>query len=171
MSYLKKPIANIRALYDFILYGVATFTNKTFTNPVITTPTITTPSFNNTTLKGSRFAVTLSPIAYASRAIAFFIAPAGCKVVSARETHGTACDTTDTMTIEKCNTGEDAGAGDVVLATAFTLNSTVNVPVTSAAVADGKEILVAGDCLMLKAASGDWTTYAEGCVTVTMEWT
>ena len=166
MSYKLKPIANVRALYDFLLHGIATLTNKTLTDPVINTPT-----FNSLPLKGSRFQVTVSPLVYASRGIAFFIAPAGCVVVSAREVHGTACDTTDTMSIEKCNTGEDAGAGDVLLATAFILNSTVNTPVSSAAVTDGKQILVAGDCLMLKAVSGDWTTYAEGCVTVTMEWT
>lgn len=119
---------------------------------------------------GSRFHVTFPNIAAADVAKAFFVAPAACKVISAYETHGTVCDAADTMTIEKCNTGEDAGAGDVVLAAAWTLNSTANTPVSKAAVSDGKEILVAGDTLMLKFASGDGTDYAEGCVTVLMEW-
>ena len=119
---------------------------------------------------GSRFAVSLSPIVAASVGQAFFIAPAACKIISAYEVHGTACDTTDTLTIEKCNSGDDAGGGDVALATAWTLNSTVNVPVSVAAVTDGKQVLVAGDSLMLKFASGDGTTYAQGAVTVLMQW-
>lgn len=121
-------------------------------------------------LKGTRFQVTFPNIAAADVAKAFFVAPAACKIKSAYETHGTVCDAGDTMTIEKCNTGKDAGAGDVVLAAAWALNSTANTPVSKAAVTDGKESLVAGDSLMLKFATGDGTNYAEGCVTCTMEW-
>ena len=171
MSYKNKPTSHLRALYEYLLTGVATLTNKTLTSPTLTTPTITTPTFNNTTLKGSRFVVTYPNIAAAGVAKGFFVAPAGCKLISAYETHGTVCDAGDTMTIEKCNTGEDAGAGDVMLSAAWTMNSTANTPVTKSAVTDGKEILVAGDTMMLKFVTGDGTNYAEGCVGCLMEWT
>ena len=119
---------------------------------------------------GEKFHVTYPNIAAADVAKAFFVAPAACKIISAYEVHGTACDTTDTLTIEKCTTGEDAGAGDVVLAAAWTMNSTVNTPVEKAAVTTAAGTLAASDALLLKFASGDGTTYAEGCITVTMEW-
>jgi hypothetical protein len=129
--------------------------------------TLTTGQF----VKGEKFVVTFPNIAAASVGFPFFIAPAACKVLSAMETHVTVCDAADTMTISKCNTGEAPGAGDVVLAAAFTLNSTANTPVTKAAVTDGKEAMVAGDMLNLKFASGDGTSYAGGCVVVTLQWT
>jgi hypothetical protein len=121
-------------------------------------------------IPGQKFQVTFPNIAAADVATAFFVAPAACKVLSAYEVHGTVCDAADTMTIEKCAAGEDAGAGDVVLAAAWAMNSTANTAVSKAAVTDGKEVMAAGDALLLKFASGDGTNYAEGCVTVTMQW-
>lgn len=44
MSYKLKPTSHLRALYEFLLTGVATLTNKTLTNPTITSPTITSPN-------------------------------------------------------------------------------------------------------------------------------
>jgi hypothetical protein len=131
-----------------------------------TTATLTTPQF----VKGEKFLAIFPNIAAASVGKPFFIAPAACKVLSAYETHVTVCDAADTMTISKCNTGEAPGAGDVVLAEAWTLNSTANTPVTKAAVTDGKEAMVAGDMLNLKFASGDGTSYDGGCVVVTLVW-
>lgn len=130
------------------------------------TATLTTQQF----IEGQKFLVVFPNIAAADVAKPFFIAPAGCKVLSAVETHVTVCDAADTATIEKLGTGEAPGNGDVVLAAAFTLNSTANTPVTKAAVTDGKEVMVAGDTLALKFASGDGTSYAGGCLVVTLVW-
>jgi hypothetical protein len=121
-------------------------------------------------IAGQRFQVTFPNIAAADVAKAFFVAPAPCKLISAYEIHGTVCDAADTMQIEKCTSGEDAGAGDELLVSAFVLNSTANTPVTKAAVTTAAATLDAGDALLLKFKSGDGTNYAEGCVTCTMEW-
>jgi hypothetical protein len=121
-------------------------------------------------IAGEKFQVTFPNIAAADVAKAFFVAPAACKIISAYEIHGTVCDAADTLTIEKCTSGEDAGAGDVILAAAWTLNSTANTPVSKAGVTTAVGTLAAGDALLLKFASGDGTNYAEGCVTVTMQW-
>jgi hypothetical protein len=121
-------------------------------------------------MSGQRFQVTFPNIAAADVAKAFFVAPAACKLISAYEIHGTVCDAADTLQIEKCTSGEDAGAGDELLAAVFTLNSTANTPVTKAAVTTAAATLAAGDALLLKFKTGDGTNYAEGCVTCTMEW-
>ncbi len=119
---------------------------------------------------GQKFPVVFPNIAAADVAKAFFIAPAACKIISAYEVHGTVCDAADTMTIEKCTAGEDAGAGDVILAAAWALNSTANTPVSKTGVTTAAGTLAAGDALLLKFASGDGTDYAEGCVAVIMQW-
>ena len=121
-------------------------------------------------VKGERFQVTFPNIAAADVAKAFFVAPAACTLLSAYEIHGTVCDAADTLQIEKCTSGEDAGAGDELLAAAFTLNSTANTPVSKAAVTTAAATLAAGDALLLKFKSGDGTNYAEGCITCTLEW-
>lgn len=125
---------------------------------------------NGQHVKGERFTVNLYNFAAAQVGQPFFIAPAACKVISAYERHITVCDAADTLTIEKLTTGEAPGAGDVVLASAFTLNSTANTPVTKAAVTTGVEALAAGDALCTKFASGDGTNYAGANITVTLEW-
>jgi len=119
---------------------------------------------------GERFTVNLYNFAAATVGQPFFIAPAACKIVSAYERHITVCDAADTMTIEKLNTGEAPGAGDVTLGTAFTLNSTANTPVSSAAVTTAAGTLTAGDALCTKFVAGDGTNYAGATITVTMEW-
>jgi len=121
-------------------------------------------------IAGQYFTVSFPNIAQTDVAKAFFVAPAPCTLVSAIETHGTVCDAGDTLTIEKCNTGEDAGAGDVMLAAAWTMNSTANTPVSKAALTTAAASMVAGDTMMLKFASGDGTNYAEGCVTCLLKW-
>jgi hypothetical protein len=120
---------------------------------------------------GERFQATYPQVAAADVAKTFFIAPAACKVISAYERHVTVAGQAGTLTIEKLNTGEAPGAGDVLLASAFDLTSTANTPVSKAAVTDGKEVMVAGDALCLKLASGAATSYALGTITVTLQWT
>lgn len=166
MSYRLKPITSLRAMYDFVLNGIATMKNKTLTAPTITNPTI-----DNRPIKGSRFVVTYPQVAAADVAKTFFIAPAPCKIIEARERHVTVAGQAGTLQIEKLNTGEAPGSGDVLLASAFDLTSTANTPVTKSAVTSGVESLVAGDALCLKLASGAATSYALGTISVTMEWT
>lgn len=121
-------------------------------------------------VKGERFQVTYPQVAAADVAKTFFIAPAACKVISAYERHVTVAGQAGTFQIEKLNTGEAPGAGDVVLAAAFDLTSTANTPVSKDALATAAASLVAGDALCLKLASGAATSYALGTITVTMEW-
>ena len=97
---------------------------------------------------------------------AFFIAPVACEVVSAFEVHGTKAGQAGTLQIEKCTSGEAAGEGDAVLATAFNLAGDNLVPQTSLAVADGKEQLAAGDVLRTKLADGNAATLAAAVVSV-----
>jgi len=125
----------------------------------------------NAPIVGSRFSVVTPLVAAADVGKPLFIAGAPCKLVSAYETHVTVCDAGDTMTLEKCNTGEAPGAGEVMLASAWTLNSTANTPIRKDAVTDGKEVMVAGDSIMAKFATGDGTNYAGACVTLLLEWT
>jgi hypothetical protein len=87
-------------------------------------------------------------------------------VVSAVEMHGTKAGQAGTLQIEKCASGEAAGAGDEVLATAFDLAGDNLVPQTALAVADGKEQLAAGDVLRTKLANGAATTLAAAVISV-----
>lgn len=121
-------------------------------------------------VKGQKFEVTYSQVAAADVAKTFFIAPAACKILSAYERHVTVAGQAGTLTIEKLESGEAPGAGDVLLASAFDLTSTANTPVTKAAVTTAAATLAAGDALCLKVASGAATSYALGTITVTMQW-
>lgn len=160
MSYLRKPIANVRALYDFLMNGVATLKNKTLANPVI----------DNRFLSGSRFQVTYPQVAAADVAKTFFIAPCACKIIEAKERHVTVAGQAGTLQIEKLTSGQAPGAGAVTLAAAFDLTSTANTPVTKDALTTtAAATLAAGDALCLKVASGAATSYALGTITVTME--
>lgn len=120
--------------------------------------------------KGERFFVNFPDIAAADVAKIFFIAPEACKFIEATERHVTVAGQAGTMQIEKLNTGEAPGAGDVLLAAAFDLASTANTPVVKAGVTTAAASLVKGDALCLKLASGAATSYALGTITVTMEW-
>ena len=121
-------------------------------------------------LSGQRFTVTYPQVAAGDVAKTFFIAPASCKVISAYERHVTVAGQAGTLTIEKLESGDAPGSGDAVLAEAFDLTSTANIPVTKAAVTTAAATLAAGDALCLKLASGAATSYALGTITVTMEW-
>lgn len=121
-------------------------------------------------IPGQRFAVTYPQIAAADVAKTFWIAPAACKVISARERHVTVAGQAATLQIEKLNTGEAPGAGDDLLANGFDLTSVANTPVSDLAVANGAEDLIAGDALCLRLAAGNAAGYALGTITVVLEW-
>lgn len=121
-------------------------------------------------LKGSRSAITFPNIAAVSVAKPFFVAPSACKLVGAYEFHGTVCDASDTLQIEKCTAGEDASAGDELLSAAFVMNSTKDTSVYKAAVTTAAATMAPGDALLLKFKTGDGTDYAEGCVVCIIEW-
>lgn len=97
---------------------------------------------------------------------AFFVAPVACEVVSVVEVHGTAAGQAGTLQIEKCESGEAAGAGVEVLAEAIDLAGTADTPQTESAVSDGNEQLVAGDVLRTKLASGAATSLANAVLSV-----
>lgn len=97
---------------------------------------------------------------------AFFVAPVACEVVSAVEVHGTKAGQAGTLQIEKCASGEAAGAGDAILATTFDLAGDNLVPQTALAVDDGTQELAAGDVLRTKVASGAADSLADAVLSV-----
>jgi len=124
------------------------------------------------TRAGHQFTVTAPVSAAADVANKLvWVAPGSCKIVSAVESHSTVAGQAGNLNIEKCNTGEAAGAGDETLATGWDLTSTINTPVSLNALTSGVQDLVAGDALRLKLHSGSATSLAGCVVTVLMEWT
>lgn len=121
-------------------------------------------------LTGHQFTVDFPTLAAADVAKSFFVAPAACKIISAYETHVTVAGQASLLNVEKCNTGEAPGAGDVTLATGWDLTSTANTPVSIASLGTAAASLVAGDALRLKLVSGAATSYAGATITVLMEW-
>lgn len=120
-------------------------------------------------LKGQRFSVSYN-FAAADVAKTVFTAPAACALISAIERHGVVAGQAGTLTLEKCNTGEAAASGDPMLAATWDLTSTINTPVSKAANADGTQLMVAGDAVFLKLASGAATSLANANVTLLLEW-
>lgn len=114
-------------------------------------------------------AIPVAPLAAADVAKTIFTAPFACKLIGAIERHGTVAGQAGTLTLEKCNTGKAATQGDVMLASAFDLTSTINTPVSIKAVADGKESMVAGDAIFLKVASGAATSLANMSITLLIQ--
>jgi len=121
-------------------------------------------------LSGTKFNVTMPSFGAADVAKGIFIAPAACTVISAYEAHGTVAGQAGVLNIEKCTTGEAAGAGDVVLATGWDLTSTINTPVSLAALTTDVVNLVAGDELRLIVTSGVATSLADAVVTISMQY-
>jgi hypothetical protein len=123
-------------------------------------------------IPGEKFIVQTPIIAAADVAKPFWVAPAACTVLSASEAHTAACDAADTLQITKLVDGEAPAAPgeDALLATPFTLNSTINTTVTQAAVTTAAATLAAGDRLCTKYVSGDGTSYAGGTITVVLAW-
>jgi len=122
------------------------------------------------TMLGTKFNVTYPNFAAADMAKMFFTAPASCKCLSAEFNHTTVAGQAGTFTVEKCNTGEAAGAGDVILASAFDAVGTTLVPQSKTSTLDAAASMVTGDTLRLKLASGAVTSLADATLTLLMEW-
>lgn len=99
-----------------------------------------------------------------------FIASQACKLISASERHGTVAGSADVLNLEKCEAGEDLAAGDLLLTTGWTINSTANTTVKRTAVTTAVAILAAGDAINTRLTTGDGTSYAEGCITLELEY-
>ncbi len=97
----------------------------------------------------------------------FFVAERSYQVIAISEVHLTAGTVgSPTVSVEKCATGVAPGSGVDLLATAFSLTATVNVPqFGSLTTTKADLILKKGDRLVLKD-SGTLTTVADVCVTV-----
>lgn len=154
MSYQLKPIASLRALYDFVMNGTATLRNK---------------SVDNRFIVGSRFQVSFQNFGASDVAKTFFVAPCNCKVVEAKERHVTVAGQAGTLQVEKVPSGTAIGSGTVTLASAFDLTATANTVVTKSALTTSAGALSAGDSLALKLASGAATSLALATITLTME--
>jgi len=158
-----------------------TMTNKTLTAPKINENVALLASATELNaldgitagmyIKGQQFTISPSRFAAADIGSPFWIAPAACEVVEARETHVTVCDAADTITVEKTPSGTAPGSGTVVLIGNFTLNSTANTPVTVACHGTAAtRQLAAGDSLNTKFVSGDGTNYAKAVLEVVLKW-
>ena len=122
-------------------------------------------------IPGSRSVITYSPFSAAGIPLIFWIAPASCKIVSAVERHITVAGQAGTMQVEKIPSGTAIGSGTVVLASAFDLTSTASTNVTilgSATLAT--QSVAKGEALAGKVASGAATSYANGTLSITVEW-
>lgn len=121
-------------------------------------------------IKGSKFALTFPISAAGGLANVLFVAPVACKIVGdQRESHVTVCDAADVLNLEKLESGEALGAGDLLLSTGFTLNSTANTPVAKAAVTTAAATFAVGDRLALRMTTGDGTDYANGTLTLVFQ--
>lgn len=121
-------------------------------------------------IPGSRNVISFAPIAAATIPTIFWTTPAACKIIKAIERHVTVAGQAGTMQLEKVPSGTAIGSGTVTLATAFDLTSTANTNVTSTALTTSAATLAAGDSLAGKVASGAATSYANGALTVVIEW-
>jgi hypothetical protein len=124
------------------------------------------------TMVGTNFQASYGPFAAAQITAAnmFFVAPAACKVLSASFSHTTVAGQAGTMQVEKCTSGEAAGAGDAILAAALNLVGTTLVPETVASTLNAAASMAAGDVLRLKLASGADASFADGALTLLMQW-
>lgn len=114
------------------------------------------------------FTVSTGPLVTADLDKEIFIAPAACTLDKVVEVHSVVCDASDTIQIEKLTTGEDSGAGDDLLPSAYTLNSTKDTPISKTIVA-GARTLAAGDRIAPYYATGDGTSW-KGSLTLLMSW-
>lgn len=119
--------------------------------------------------KKETFLVNMSSFKAADVANGIWIAPFPCKLVEAIESHGVVSSGAAQVSLEKCNTGEAAGAGTEVLASGFDMTSTVNTPVTDAAVTSGEENFIDGDQLRVVLASGTATGIVDAVITAVFE--
>ena len=118
---------------------------------------------------GFREVITYSPFSAAGIPSIFWIAPAPCKIISAVERHVTVAGQAGTMQVEKIPSGTAIGSGTNVLASAFDLESTANTNVTILG-AEATQEVAKGEALAGKVASGAATSYANGTLSITVEW-
>jgi hypothetical protein len=116
-----------------------------------------------------QFAASYTQFAAADVAKGFFVCPAACKVVDAEISYATPAGQAGTLQIEKCGAGVAAGAGTVMLASAFDLYSTANTGQRIVSVG-AAATMAAGDLIRLRLASGAATSLAGAVLTVRMEW-
>jgi hypothetical protein len=128
-------------------------------------------------MPGARDEITYAPIAAATIPVIFWIAPAPCRIISVTERHVTVAGQAGTMQVEKVPSGTAIGSGTVILATALDLTSTANTNVTVLGLtsgapnaATGAAVLSKGDALAGKVASGAATSYANGVMSLVVEW-
>lgn len=122
-------------------------------------------------IPGTRSVITYSPFSAAGIPLIFYIAPAPFKIISATERHITVAGQAGTMQVEKIPSGTAIGSGTNVLATAFDLTSTASTNVTVLGSATLATASVAkGEALAGKVASGAATSYANGSLSITIEW-
>lgn len=124
---------------------------------------------NDTMLKGQRFTINAPVLDYADYPKAFFIAPAACKVVSAKECHATALATTGSIVLEKCNGTKAAGAGDAVLAANFNGVGTAETVQSILGSTGAVATLSAGDRLAVKLSAAG-SALAGSTITVVAEY-
>lgn len=120
-------------------------------------------------LKNERFELSSPLSALADLGKVYFIAPAACKIVSAYESHSIKATVAGSVQVEKLTSGQAPGSGVTTLATAFDMTSNNDVPLTVNSNTDASATLAAGDRFALKL-SGTGTTYAQGLVTLTMQY-
>lgn len=99
-----------------------------------------------------------------------WVAPYPCKVIRAIERHVTVAGQAGTLQVEKCPSGTAPGSGTATLVSAFDLTSTANTNVIIQGLNTAASTLVAGDSIGTKLASGAATSYANGTLTVVIEW-
>lgn len=84
----------------------------------------------------------------------FFTAIYPCEILAVQETHRTACSSTGTLNLEILTTGQALDAGNTVLATAYSLNSTADTPILKSGLSlTANRQLKTGDRLALKDAN------------------
>ena len=122
-------------------------------------------------IPGKREVVTYSPFSAAGIPKIFWIAPAACKIISAVERHVTEAGQAGTMQVEKIPSGTAIGSGTDVLASAFDLESTAdtNVEILGSSTLATQSV-AKGEALAGKVASGAATSYANGTLSITVEW-
>ena len=120
---------------------------------------------------GTREVVTYSPFSAAGIPKIFWVAPAPCKIISAVERHVTVAGQAGTMQVEKIPSGTAIGSGTAVLASAFDLESTADTNVEILGSSTLATASVAkGEALAGIVASGAATSYADGTLSITVEW-
>jgi hypothetical protein len=170
------PVTNIRTKWDS---GNLVFFDEASGNTVLeldaTTLAVSIPgtltsggtAVSGAFPSGGRFTVVSDVIANADFPLPFFIAPAACYFVSAKEAHITKATTNQTLQLEKLTAGTAPGSGTGMLASSAALDNTNDTPQTLAAGALTN--LAAGDRVGLRTSGGS-ATYAGGMVVGTFQW-